>query len=1325
MKTDVTTASDGAIVCDSLVQGVRDCNLPDGDYVFRVTGKDSSGTPETIDYDVELINEYNDVQYSLGAGETTKTISLGDGTQVYKTLVVKYHGNLTIDSGVTVTAKTSDSNTSLTYKKGMYLCVLGNLVNNGTITMTARGTYNLAGENVYLWKNQDNSFEYVPSVGGAGSPRYTGTGSSTAAKCQGTAGVGRQTGGGAKGSYRLDGKGSVGAGGDGTSYSGGSGSGAIIYDVTNGSTPNGADASDYGGPGGNAGRYGSGTWVSVALGGTGNTGGNSASNNSSYKNLKGNSGTGGLLIIYSDSLINRGTISANGVGSSKVNLGTSSKLNASGGPSGGGSVNIFYQNAISGKQNMEATGGVYSVGTGTSRYAGGNGGNGTVTVNKISADLSYAKKVIKIKAGDTEQLDRAKLKYVKQTNSQLLLQIGTVTYETLDANIATVSSNGIITGVKEGSTRIKITDTANDISTYVFLEVVNNIKMDVQEGKNFTVSLKQNGTVWAYGLNTSGQLGIGNNDNQSIPMKVDALSNIKAIGVGYAHALALTETGEVYSWGQGTNGQLGDGGTSNSNVPVKVDGLSNIKYIDAYKNISIALDDFGKVYVWGQGYSTLPMKLVFSEVVVDISGLLMLTEGGDVYSITDLTTPIDGLSNIAKISCGEAHYLALENTGIVYAWGTNTYGECGTATTGSIYPQAIAENMKNISAGNQMSIVQGDDDNVYVLGNNASKQIGLDSTAKATSLTEVNLTENVKIEVISSGEGTHSGVVDENGYVWHTGLSTYGEIGIGDTTTQNIYIKTGDSVVSTNQDDVVYLKINENITLFDILENTYNLKIDLIDDNQANFNIQLENTNSIDIADRTITSKDYGRTKVTITHIPSGKTKEITIAVVRKMESIVQGFRDIELPDGEYEIAVNKQRYIVELINYYGDMTYSLDAGETSKTIEFGDDSTEHKTLVVKYHGNLTIDSGVTLTAKTVDNLTYKKGMYICVLGDIHNNGTISMTARGTYNQEGEDVYLWHNIDSSYEFVPAKGGNGSPSFTGKGVSNANSGKGTAGVGRQTGGGAKGAYRLDGKGTVGAGGDGTAYSGGSGSGAVIYDVVNNSKPVGQDASDIGGEGGNAIRCGKGTWISAALGGTGNIGGLSASNNNTYKNIKGNNGTGGLLMLYAETLYNEGSIVSQGVDSKYVNLGTSNKLNASGGPSGGGSINIFANFVEESGTLNSNGGIYRVGTATTRYISGNGGNGTVTINLLGSILNYAKKTITINENRSYLIDPNKLSYTKLNDIQTEDLVVGALEFESLNPDIATVDNTGNIVGIKLRKNQSKNNRYYKWIFNIHNC
>lgn len=217
MQTKATIASDGAIICDSIVEGVKNTNLSDGDYVFRITGNNGVNT-ETIDYPVEIINFYDDVHYSLNDGETTKTVSLGDTTTKYKMLVVKYHKNLTIDKNVTVTA-TNVSN--LTYKKGMYLCVMGNLKNNGTISMTARGTYNMAGENVYLWKNLDNSYEFVPALGAIGGKGKNGS-------CNnGVDGILRQTGGGGSGGTAGNGAASrlAGNGGTGTSYSGGAGGG--------------------------------------------------------------------------------------------------------------------------------------------------------------------------------------------------------------------------------------------------------------------------------------------------------------------------------------------------------------------------------------------------------------------------------------------------------------------------------------------------------------------------------------------------------------------------------------------------------------------------------------------------------------------------------------------------------------------------------------------------------------------------------------------------------------------------------------------------------------------------------------------------------------------------------------------------------------------------------------------------------------------------------------------------------------------------------------------------------------------------------------------
>ena len=469
---------------------------------------------------------------------------------------------------------------------------------------------------MYLWKNINNSFEYVPAVGGAGGTsityRWTSRSSTdySSAGRAGTNGSNRSTGGGGSGGLwarRNDyasGNRTSGSGAAGTSYSGGSGGGGI--DTNYNGTLAAGNAAANGGPGGAAYSYrGNTSWaVRYAGGGAGNTGGvgkytakgaKAGGNNASYS---GQNGTGGLLILYADDLYNIGTISSNGSNGGTGRVG--------GGSSGGGSINIFANN-VSIYGTRTASGG------GSVAY-GGAGGTGTVTIKELKADLNYEDKAIELNKGINYQIDRNKLSYLNQNGVQTnYVTLGNLSYEVLDTSVATVDSNGKVTAIAEGSTKIKITDTTNNISTYLFLDVYNNKKVEVQEGQNFTIALKRNGTVWSYGLNNNGQLGIGNTENKTEPTQITGINNVKSIATGYSHSLALLENGQVYSWGLGTSGQLGNGTESNSTQPVKVDGISNIVKIDAYKNMSIALSSDGIAYVWGEGYSTLPMKIVFSD----------------------------------------------------------------------------------------------------------------------------------------------------------------------------------------------------------------------------------------------------------------------------------------------------------------------------------------------------------------------------------------------------------------------------------------------------------------------------------------------------------------------------------------------------------------------------------------------------------------------------------------------------------------------------------------------------------------------------------------
>ncbi len=329
---------------DGIISLIRDSDLEDGIYPISVNG-------ET--YNIEVYNFNDNVDYM-------QTPTLGDTTSDSTMLVLKYNKNLTIGSGVVISPQVR--------KKGMYVCVKGTLTNNGQITMTARGAV-AAGQNVYLWKNLDNTYEYIPAVGGAGAARVSRASDGETPGIKGTNGTNRQTGGGGSGSACrwATATSYSGAGAAGTSYSGGAGGGGCS--ARNSGSWYATAGAINGGAGGAGLTKRDNSTTYAAGGGAGNTGGLGSLNNSATASLKGTDGTGGLLLIYADKLTNNGTITSNG------SLGGGTGTHAEGGSSGAGSINIFVKN--NDKQGTITA-------NSPANLQGGAGGDGSINVTKVN-----------------------------------------------------------------------------------------------------------------------------------------------------------------------------------------------------------------------------------------------------------------------------------------------------------------------------------------------------------------------------------------------------------------------------------------------------------------------------------------------------------------------------------------------------------------------------------------------------------------------------------------------------------------------------------------------------------------------------------------------------------------------------------------------------------------------------------------------------------------------------------------------------------------------------------------------------------------------------
>jgi len=97
----------------------------------------------------------------------------------------------------------------------------------------------------------------------------------------------------------------------------------------------------------------------------------------------------------------------------------------------------------------------------------------------------------------------------------------------------------------------------------------------IEGGIAFSLALKNDGTVWAWGFNSEGELGNGNNTGSNVPVQVSALTSVIAIAAG-GHSLALKNDGTVWTWGFNGYGELGNGTNADSNVPVQVTSLCSI-----------------------------------------------------------------------------------------------------------------------------------------------------------------------------------------------------------------------------------------------------------------------------------------------------------------------------------------------------------------------------------------------------------------------------------------------------------------------------------------------------------------------------------------------------------------------------------------------------------------------------------------------------------------------------------------------------------------------------------------------------------------------------
>jgi alpha-tubulin suppressor-like RCC1 family protein len=104
-----------------------------------------------------------------------------------------------------------------------------------------------------------------------------------------------------------------------------------------------------------------------------------------------------------------------------------------------------------------------------------------------------------------------------------------------------------------------------------------------------TLAIKNNGTLWAWGFNFYGQLGDGTNTDKNHPIQITSPAvTWSTVSAGYYHSAAIAADGTLWTWGQNSFGKLGDGTAVDKNVPAITSLLSKIVPDAAAVNISVS-----------------------------------------------------------------------------------------------------------------------------------------------------------------------------------------------------------------------------------------------------------------------------------------------------------------------------------------------------------------------------------------------------------------------------------------------------------------------------------------------------------------------------------------------------------------------------------------------------------------------------------------------------------------------------------------------------------------------------------------------------------------
>ena len=294
-------------------------------------------------------------------------------------------------------------------------------------------------------------------------------------------------------------------------------------------------------------------------------------------------------------------------------------------------------------------------------------------------------------------------------------------------------------------------------------------------GDDYTMAITVSGSLWGWGSNAFRKIGAtGIGTSVSSPVQVGTQTDWNKVFSGTGHTLGIKRDGSLWAWGSNNQGQLGLGDIVNRSSPVQVGDDKNWKEVALGSQTTIALRNDGTLWSWGNN---------------DVTSGRFTTE---VPIVIDRSSPVQigTLSNWRSVVGNEFHMMAINTLGELWTWGVGTNGRLGQVTDNlsksSPVQVGTLKNWVSASAGKLHSLAIKNDGTLWAWGYNIAGALGQDDVVSRSSPVQVGSASNW---LYTHGGDNFTFGIDRSGSFYGWGENTNGELGLNVTSSYSSSVK--------------------------------------------------------------------------------------------------------------------------------------------------------------------------------------------------------------------------------------------------------------------------------------------------------------------------------------------------------------------------------------------------------------------------------------------------------------------------------------------------------------------------------------------------------